>query len=158
MEAAENLQRILDEMAVENCEDEATATCSVRSASQISTTQDGTKFTMVLPTTAPALHSGEKLSLTSIDDILDLPSVPNFTPAESPLHITDKQHETRWIGGGDVEPSWCCICNDNAIIKCLDCDGESLYCNQCWLEMHLWEGGSGERMHRRVRFQKGKGT
>jgi hypothetical protein len=155
-EAAENLQRILDEMDVENSEDEVAATCSIRSASQISTAQDEKKFTMALPTTAPAPHSGGEPSLSLTEDILDLPSVPNFIPAESPRHITE-QHETPWIGDGNVEPSWCCICNDDAIIKCLDCDGESLYCNQCWLEMHLREGGFGERRHRRVQFQKQKG-
>ena len=72
----------------------------------------------------------------------DLPAAPTFAPNERPVRITS------WTGASDSVPTtWCCICSDDAEIKCLDCDGQ-IFCPRCWREMHFEEGSEEERRHR----------
>lgn len=88
-------------------------------------------------------------------DATHLPSAPTFLPAEHPIHITNNRGGKHWTGnGGDAAsapPTWCCICSDDATIKCLDCGGDLIYCARCWKEMHSVEGDE-ERRHRGVEF------
>lgn len=82
-----------------------------------------------------------------------LPAIPTFHPSTRtsslvPPHVpkpkfTDEEIET-----------WCEICNDDATVRCLGCDGE-LYCAKCWSEGHIDEGvGMEERGHSWVKFVK----
>jgi hypothetical protein len=76
---------------------------------------------------------------------LTLPSIPAHVPKKN----TSRLH------GADIESNWCCICNDDVAVICLDCDGHQLFCGRCWLEMHSGEGGNWElRRHRSAKYQK----
>ena len=52
--------------------------------------------------------------------------------------------------GEPDELPWCVICNDDAKVRCRDCDGD-LYCHNCFREFHT---DSDERNHRVDTFQK----
>lgn len=53
---------------------------------------------------------------------------------------------------GDLEElPWCTICNENAKIRCLDCDGE-LYCKACFREIH--HDDEDYRSHKTKEYQK----
>ncbi|EXJ56981.1 hypothetical protein A1O7_07325 [Cladophialophora yegresii CBS 114405] len=84
---------------------------------------------------------------------LALPSVPtgvkstkNPATTKSSIGFTDEEIDT-----------WCIICNDNATLQCIGCDGD-LYCTNCWIEGHRGESaGPEERRHKAVQFVKGGG-
>ena len=85
-------------------------------------------------------------------DPLGLPSAPSFSPAKKPPKVikTLPKHTDEEID------TWCLICNDDATLKCLGCEGD-LYCQNCWMEGHRGESaGFEERRHRSVLFSKKK--
>jgi len=83
---------------------------------------------------------------------LSLPSVP------STMKATSKHIGKPGPGYTDDEiDTWCIICNDDATLRCIGCDGD-LYCTNCWLEGHRGaDAGLEERTHRAVQFVKGGG-
>lgn len=80
----------------------------------------------------------------TITDSLGLPSAPTFKPADKlQKKFTDEEVD-----------SWCIICQDDATVKCLGCDGD-LYCANCWKEGHMgpdigWE----EKRHKWAKWRK----
>ncbi|KAJ4343297.1 hypothetical protein N0V87_000519 [Didymella glomerata] len=84
-------------------------------------------------------------------DALGLPSAPSFAPSKKPPKVQSNLQSKL-----DEEiDTWCVICQDDATLKCLGCEGD-LYCRNCWMEGHKGESaGFEERRHRAVEFVKG---
>ncbi|PGH18502.1 hypothetical protein AJ80_04472 [Polytolypa hystricis UAMH7299] len=102
------------------------------------------------PRSPPPSQTDETTHPSISNDMLALPSVPDFAPTEKSDASTGRH---RWEGE-DRMPSWCCICSDDADVRCLDCVDELLYCYRCWREAHLEEGDIEEKRHVCVRFRK----
>ncbi|KAH6638317.1 hypothetical protein C7974DRAFT_391324 [Boeremia exigua] len=84
-------------------------------------------------------------------DSLGLPSAPSFAPSAKPPKVQSSLQQKL-----DEEiDTWCIICQDDATLKCLGCEGD-LYCRNCWMEGHKGESaGFEERSHKAVEFVKG---
>jgi hypothetical protein len=79
---------------------------------------------------------------------LGLPSAPTFKPLDKPVKGLMKKYTDE-----EVE-SWCIICQDDATVKCMGCDGD-LYCASCWKEGHMGpDVGWEERRHKWTKFRK----
>jgi hypothetical protein len=84
-------------------------------------------------------------------DSLGLPSAPSFAPRNKPPVSTNLQKQV-----DDEIDTWCIICQDDATLKCLGCDGD-LYCQNCWMEGHRGESaGFQEKRHKAVLYTKKK--
>ncbi|KAJ4990250.1 zinc fyve domain containing protein [Stagonosporopsis vannaccii] len=84
-------------------------------------------------------------------DSLGLPSAPSFAPSAKPSKIQPSYQQKL---NEEIE-TWCIICQDDATLKCIGCDGD-LYCRNCWMEGHKGESaGFEERRHRAIEFVKG---
>ncbi|KAH6879078.1 hypothetical protein BKA58DRAFT_333561, partial [Alternaria rosae] len=84
-------------------------------------------------------------------DSLGLPSAPSFAPRNKPPVSTNLQKQV-----DDEIDTWCIICQDDATLKCLGCDGD-LYCQNCWMEGHRGESaGFEEKRHKAVLYKKKK--
>jgi hypothetical protein len=79
---------------------------------------------------------------------LGLPAVPTFKPADKPIKGVMKKYTDEEVN------SWCIICQDDATVKCLGCDGD-LYCAGCWKEGHMGpDVGFEERRHKWTKYRK----
>ncbi|EWC45150.1 hypothetical protein DRE_06038 [Drechslerella stenobrocha 248] len=112
------------------------------------------------PTTAAVPERSQKPSISAGDDEdeddelrrrfaalekLTLPPPPSGIPTGSlglPLAPTSKPAtkgkktiQQKVDDMADEVEHWCCICNEDATVKCLGCDGD-LYCGDCFSEGH----------------------
>jgi len=83
---------------------------------------------------------------------LSLPGVPSFNPANKPVNIQKSLKSNLPKYTDEDMENWCCICNEDATIKCIGCDGD-LYCQECWSEGH-GNGPGQERGHRALAYAK----
>jgi hypothetical protein len=84
-------------------------------------------------------------------DSLGLPSAPSFSPRKKPPIGSNLQSRI-----DDEIDTWCIICQDDATLKCLGCDGD-LYCQLCWTEGHRGDSaGFEEKMHKVVLYARKK--
>src|SRR5215469_10028355 len=87
----------------------------------------------------------DEMSLAARLAKLSLPSTP------SSLHR--KQQGLPKYTDDEID-SWCIICNDDATVRCLGCDGD-LYCQNCWNEGHRGsDAGFEERRHKALAYVK----
>jgi len=99
------------------------------------------------------------LSLPHDSDPLGLPSAPSFAPSKKPVLVTktlksQAKSNLETYTDEDID-SWCCICNEDATVRCLGCDGD-LYCASCWREGHGNRSGQ-ERGHRALEYRRDRG-
>lgn len=83
---------------------------------------------------------------------LGLPSAPAFNPSNKPVNITKSLKTNLPKYTDDDIDTWCCICNEDATVRCLGCDGD-LYCDGCWNDGH-GTGPGQERGHRAVQYSR----
>ncbi|KAK2784700.1 hypothetical protein FQN52_008928 [Onygenales sp. PD_12] len=148
-DADEYLQRVLDELNAEehqtkSLEPPADSSQLHTEPSPTNTRSPSPPVSINLPSAPSTIHSPPQDQLS---DTLDLPSAPTFIPAGSRGSIN------RWRDYEDTKPSWCCICSDDAVVKCESCEGGLLFCRRCWGEHKDDEEREGD-VHRGVMVMK----
>ncbi|KAF2099901.1 hypothetical protein NA57DRAFT_75404 [Rhizodiscina lignyota] len=98
-------------------------------------------------------HSNIDEALAARFSGLSLPAAPSFSPSKKPVRVA-KPKQPKYT---DEEiDSWCIICNDDAQVRCLGCDGE-LYCRACWAEGHQGaDAGFEEKTHKWTKYEMKK--
>ncbi|KAK5135353.1 hypothetical protein LTR08_005295 [Meristemomyces frigidus] len=112
-----------------------------------------------IPSRPPSYEDSE-LEARFASLALDLPSTPTAPPSAKPRVVPSTgsgkaKAKLATYTDEDID-SWCCICNEDAGLRCFGCDGD-LYCQECWRESH-GNGVGRERGHRAVQYvRKGGG-
>lgn len=75
-------------------------------------------------------HGVQGRELSSYEALIRLNATNLGAPSSKPKTVMKKAQEV------DETEDWCCICNEDARVQCLGCDGD-LYCQKCWNEGHL---------------------
>ncbi|KAI9811360.1 MAG: hypothetical protein M1827_005520 [Pycnora praestabilis] len=169
-EAAEYLERVLNEIEYEKRhgkaeasegeeedDEEASAPGDETPRSENTTNQGSEQGELGIPAVPTKLSEptpGSPNTLSSRLAALSLPSAPTFLPSSKPIKVTTQKKKSSQFTDEEIE-TWCCICNDDATVRCLGCDGD-LYCRGCWRDGHVGkEVGWEVRGHRWVEFKRG---
>ena len=118
-----------------------------------------------IPPPLPPTANANADDLSSRFSSLSLPSVPTTIPrnrthptSATASDLSKNSSPTTTYTDAEIS-TWCIICNDDATLQCIGCDGD-LYCRNCWMEGHRGESaGLEERRHRAMEFggKKGRG-
>ncbi|KAK6330313.1 hypothetical protein TWF730_004806 [Orbilia blumenaviensis] len=153
-EADEVLRQIQDSLSVEEILDDKTGSKGAgQEPPQATEDEDGADDEL-----AKRFAALEKLELPPPPkDIpsssLDLPGVPTSQPGAKGKKKTVTQKVDDLMD--DIE-NWCCICNEDAVVKCLGCDGD-LYCNECFNEGHRGKDAPYDmKQHKALAYNKKK--
>ena len=156
------IQQVLDELALEGGDDASSGPRTPKEATPkqaLSSNQDEQPSNsdpppLELPSTPSSLplapSSPPQSNAAKDAGGLQLPSAPTAAPIRrSPKTKSNLPTYT------DAEiNTWCVICNDDATISCIGCDGD-LYCAKCWREGHVGpDVGFEERGHRWAKYVK----
>lgn len=141
-EAARQLQRILDELDVEDTDPRPIDEGSRSPHHEL----DSLPSTPIHPAHAHATTTSTNKTTTT----LTLPSVPLTHPSPPKTHPQPSKNK-------DPTSTWCTICLADATVRCPGC-GDDLYCWGCWNEGHVGEGAGWEETgHRWVGVGEGGG-
>lgn len=156
-EAAISLQQIIDELESEKRyslpPSPSGSDCPSPSYRPYRRDNSAPALDLDLPSTPTAIASPASAPPASdAESSLDLPSAPTAAPVRKPKAAL-KAVKKKGPGFTDEEiESWCVICNDDATVKCIGCEGD-LYCATCWREGHIGKDvGLVERGHRWVKY------
>lgn len=165
-EAQDIVAKLMDEVALEKANEPPDSPESPQTTAKDVADDDGGFSLPSAPSKLPepATTEPSKKSLDFESDIvarmaalrgleatteLGLPSAPTFKPIDKPVKGVMKKTFT----DEEIE-SWCVICQDDATVKCLGCEGD-LYCAKCWKEGHMGSDvGWEERKHKWTKFKK----
>lgn len=182
-QADEYIARVLDELdaeqstdiaAVESQTDQRRQAKAEGSTSLTDVNDLNTNESMLdLPSTPSIIRTDapvESKDDRSIDDVLaarfsslgvssiSLPAAPSFAPLQKPTRVVGSikgASLTEAYTDADID-SWCCICTEDASVKCLGCEGD-LYCADCWKNGH-GSGAGQEKGHRAVEYRRDQGV
>lgn len=166
-EAEEIVRRMLDEVNLERAHESP----SPSSPEGPSKGQDNDNSVLDLPPTPSTLQeeptrksldfessiSARMAALSSPSpasgtDFLGLPSAPTFKPISKEGVVGEGVNMQKKWTDEEID-GWCAICQDDATVKCIGCDGE-LYCAGCWKEGHMGpDVGREEKGHRWEKFR-----
>ena len=110
------------------------------------------------PSTAPVLASISDDDLETRFASLSLPTTPSNKPLSRKLASAGSKPKSNVPAYTDKDiESWCVICNEDAAVRCLGCEGD-LYCQECWAEGHRGpDAGYDEKQHKAVLYSRGEG-
>lgn len=158
-EAAASLQQILDELEAEkkyslppspSGSDSPSPSYRYRHRESSPPSLD-----LGLPCTPTAVPSSPLApSATDTEVSLSLPSAPTAAPGRKAKAVGKVVKKKEPAFTDEEIDSWCVICNDDATVRCLGCEGD-LYCAQCWKEGHVGKDvGLEERGHRWAKYAR----
>lgn len=155
-EADAALQRILDEISLENdfvdrdlksTEQEDIITPVKRNSTK--RMEEDQRYDLNLPSAPDMTPIAREIIDTAAEPSgLELPSVPTTLAGKESAKSNLPTYTNEEI------ETWCVICNDDATVRCNGCEGD-LYCGKCWKEGHTGpDVGFEEKMHRWVKYTK----